>query len=96
VTVKLFLSKSLVQAFRLPLWGHFADETPPQWLVTRIQSGELEMNSLGGLSTSTPCGTQSCVAGDVVVFYADNSIGFEKPETFERDFEPVQELQQAA
>jgi hypothetical protein len=31
-----------------------------------------------------------------VVFYPDNSIGFEKPETFERDFEPVQDLQQAA
>jgi hypothetical protein len=96
VTVQLFLSKSLVQAFRLPLWGRTADETPPQWLVTRIQSGELEMNSLGGLTMGTPFGAQSCVAGDIVVFYPDNSIGFEKPETFERDFEPVQDLQQAA
>jgi hypothetical protein len=96
VTVQLFLSKSLVQAFKIPLWGQTADETPPQWLVSRLQSGELEINRLGGLTFHTPFGVQQCAAGDVVVFYADNSIGFEKPETFERDFEPVQDLQQAA
>ena len=87
--MQLFLRKSLVQAFRLPLWGQPADETPPQWLVSRIQSGELEMNSLGGLTMATPWGVQSCAAGDIVVFFADNSIGFEKPETFERDFDPL-------
>ncbi|MCW2078008.1 UNVERIFIED_ORG: hypothetical protein M2193_000183 [Bradyrhizobium japonicum] len=94
--MQLFLSKNLVQAFRLPLWGQVADETPPHWLVTRIQAGELEMNSLGGLTMSTPFGVQSCSAGDIVVFYADNSIGFEKPEAFERDFAPVEEISLAA
>jgi hypothetical protein len=89
VTVQLFRRKILVQAFRLPLWGQAADETPPQWLVSRLQSGELEINSLGGLTLATPFGLQSCAAGDVVIFHADNSIGFEKPETFDEDFEPV-------
>jgi hypothetical protein len=96
VTVQLFLRKSLVEAFRLPLWGQIADETPPKWLVSRIQSGELEMNRLGGLTMATPWGVQSCAAGDFVVHFADNSIGFEKPETFERDFAPVKELPLAA
>ncbi|WP_316207403.1 hypothetical protein [Bradyrhizobium sp. SZCCHNR3118] len=94
--MKLFERISLVQAFRLPLWGKAADETPPTWLVSRIQSGELEMNSLGGLTMATHWGVQSCGAGDVVLHLADGSIAFEKPETFERDFGPVKELQIAA
>jgi hypothetical protein len=89
VTVKLFQRKSLVQAFRIPLWGQVADEVPPQWLVSRMQTGEIETNSLGGFSIPTPFGVQSCAAGDIVLLFADNSIGFEKPETFERDFVPV-------
>jgi hypothetical protein len=47
------------------------------------------MNRFGGFTMATPFGVQQCAAGDVVVLYADNSIGFEKPEDFERDFEVV-------
>jgi hypothetical protein len=96
VTVQLFHRKGLVLAFKIPLWGQVADETPPNWLVERLQSGEIEINRLGGLTVNTPFGVQQCAAGDVVVLFADNSIGFEKPEKFERDFEPVKELPLAA
>ncbi|MGX9944875.1 hypothetical protein ACTG4Q_20640 [Bradyrhizobium denitrificans] len=94
--MQLFLRKSLVQAFKIPLWGQVADETPPNWLVSRLQAGEIEINRLGGLTLNTPFGVQQCAAGDIVILFADSSIGFEKPETFERDFEPVKELQLAA
>ena len=57
--------------------------------MTRLQTGDLEINSLGGLTMRTPWGVQSCAAGDIVVLFQDNSIGFEKPETFERDFEQI-------
>ena len=87
--MQLFQRKSLVQAFRLPLWGQIADETPPHWLISRFQSGEVEINRLGGLTMHTPWGVQQCAAGDMVVLFADNSIGFEKPEKFEQDFELV-------
>ena len=47
------------------------------------------MNRLGGLTMQTPWGMQQCAAGDVIVLFQDNSIGFEKPEKFETDFEVV-------
>lgn len=84
--MKLFSRTSLAQAFKLPLWGQVADEAPPQWLVTRMQAEELMINRLGGLTMQTPWGVQQCAAGDIVVLFQDNSIGFEKPEVFERDF----------
>jgi hypothetical protein len=90
VTVKLFRRRhTLAEAFRIPLWGQIADDTPPHWLVARMQAGELEINRLGGFTLRTPFGVQECAAGDLVVLFADNSIGFEKPETFEQAFEPV-------
>ena len=87
--MKLFTRRSLAEAFRLPLWGRVAEEVPPHWLVSRLQSGELEVNRLGGLTMQTPFGVQQCAAGDFILLFADNSIGFEKPEKFEMDFEPV-------
>jgi hypothetical protein len=89
VTVQLFTRRSLAEAFQLPLWGQAAAEVPPHWLVSRLQTGDLEINRLGGLTMSTPWGVQQCAAGDFVLLFADNSIGFEKPETFEQTFEPV-------
>lgn len=87
--MKLFTRRSLVEAFHLPLWGQAADEVPPHWLVSRLQTGELEINRLGGLTMQTPFGVMQCAAGDVILLFADNSIGFEKPEKFQVDFEPV-------
>jgi hypothetical protein len=89
VTVQLFTRRSLAEAFQLPLWGQAAAEVPPHWLVSRLQTGDLEINRLGGLTMNTPWGVQQCAAGDFVLLFADNSIGFEKPETFEQTFEPV-------
>lgn len=90
--MQLFRRKNtLVQAFRLPMWGENAAEIPPKWLVQRFQTGELEINCLGGVSMPTPWGLAQCAAGDVIVLYADDSIGFEKPEAFATDFEPVTE-----
>jgi hypothetical protein len=96
--VQLFHRNILVEAFKLPLWGHVADEVPPPWLVRGLQSEELVINRLGGLTMNTPHGVQSCTAGDIIVLFADGSLGFETPETLERDFEPVavEELQHAA
>lgn len=88
--MKFFTRHSLAQAFKLPLWGQMADETPPNWLVSRLQTGELEMNSLGGLTVRTQWGVLSCSAGDYVLFFQDNSIGFETPGKFEQDFKPVE------
>ena len=87
--MQTFQRKSLVQAFHLPLWGHVAPQMAPKWLVDRLASRELEINRLGGLTMNTSFGVQSCLAGDVVLLHADNSIGFEKPEVFERDFEAI-------
>ncbi|TYO65516.1 hypothetical protein FXV83_16425 [Bradyrhizobium hipponense] len=94
--MQLFHRNSLVSAFKIPLWGQVAEETPPNWLVSRLQTGELEINRLGGLTVNTPFGVQQSLPGDVVILFADNSIGFEKPEKFERDFAPVKELPLAA
>ncbi|WP_315729812.1 hypothetical protein [Bradyrhizobium sp. SZCCHNRI2010] len=93
--MKLFHRNILVQAFKLPLWGRQADEIPPQWLVRRLQNGDLKVNALGGLTMSTPWGVQSCAAGDVVLLTEDDGIQFAKPDEFEK-FEPVTELQIAA
>lgn len=88
--MKLFRRRNtLAEAFRIPLWGQIAEDTPPHWLVARLQTGELEINRLGGMTLHTPFGVLQCAAGDVVLLFADNSIGFEKPETFEQSFEPV-------
>jgi hypothetical protein len=86
--VKLFQRNILVRAFRLPLWGHQSDETPPQWLIRRMQTGELAMNSLGGFTMTTPFGLQSCAGGDVVILTEDDVIQFARPDEFEK-FEPV-------
>ena len=87
--MKLFTRRSLAEAFQLPLLGQPAADTPPHWLVSRMQTGELEINLLGGLTMQTPFGVIQCAAGDFVLLFADDTLGFEKPEKFEKDFEPV-------
>jgi len=82
VTVQLFERKSLVQAFKLPLWGTAADETPPQWLIRRLQSGEFAINSLGGITMANQWGHQQCAAGDFVLLTDDDTIQFATPEQF--------------
>jgi len=82
VTVQLFERKSLVQAFKMPLWGTAADETPPQWLIRRLQSGEFAINSLGGITMANQWGHQQCAAGDFVLLTDDDTIQFATPEQF--------------
>lgn len=80
-------TQALVQAFKLPMWGQFADETPPKWLVTRIQNEDLHMNSLGGLTAIGPFGMLSCAAGDYVLLTEQDTIEFCKPEDFDANYE---------
>lgn len=87
--MQLFQRKILVQAFRMPLWGQVADEIPPQWLVRRLQAGELVVNGLGGLTMRNDWGSQACAAGDVVILTEDDTIQFAKPEEFYK-FERVE------
>lgn len=93
--MQLFTRNILVQAFKLPLWGQVADEVPPAWLVRRLQSGELSINRLGGLTMNIQWGVQSCAAGDFVLLTEDDQIQFATPDEFEK-LEPVEQLQQAA
>ena len=86
--MRTFERKTIVQAFRLPFWGNSADETPPNWLVSRIQSGDLVINSLGGFTMVNRWGHQKCSAGDVVVLTKEGAIEFATPEEFE-EFEPL-------
>lgn len=85
----LFERSATVQIFKLPLWGRPADETPPQWLVKRIQSGDLVINSFGGFTHRTPWGVMDCLAGDIIVLWDDDTISFEKPESFDERFTEV-------
>lgn len=79
----------LVQHFKMPLWGQAADETPPKWLINRIQSGELQINPHGGFTMATPWGVQSCIAGDIVLLNDEDGIEFCKPENFGDYFEVI-------
>jgi hypothetical protein len=88
VTVRLFERNYLVQAFKLPLWGQIADETPPKWLVERLQSGEFVMNSLGGVTIVNRWGHQQCAAGDVVLLTEQGAIEFATAEEFEQLEQP--------
>ncbi|MEH2517476.1 hypothetical protein V1279_003049 [Bradyrhizobium sp. AZCC 1610] len=82
--MRLFERKNLVQAFRLPLWGQASDETPPHWLVKRLQSGELVINSLGGVTMTNRWGHQQCAAGDFILLTDRDAIEFATPEEFEQ------------
>jgi hypothetical protein len=97
VTVQLFQRKTLVLAFVVPQLGQPAAETPPSWLIRRIQDGELSINRLGGLDTRTPWGVQSCAPGDIVLLTDQDTIQFANPSEF-ASFEPVSgdELRKAA
>lgn len=80
--MKLFESKRLVQAFRMPLWGKASDEVAPKWLITRLQSGDLVINSLGGVTMTNRWGHQQCAAGDTVLLTDRDTIEFATPEEF--------------
>lgn len=87
--MRLFERKTLVQAFKLPLWGSVAEEAPPQWLVQRLQSGDLVINGLGGVTMTNRWGHQQCSAGDVVLLTEHDTIEFVAAEEFEM-FEDTQ------
>jgi hypothetical protein len=86
--VQLFERNTIFHAFRLPLWGRPADETPPQWFVHRLQSGDFGINSLGGVTIRNRWGTQSCAAGDIVLLTNEDTIEFITPEEFDK-LEPI-------
>jgi hypothetical protein len=86
----MYQSRSkLAHAWKLPKWGLAAEDEVPKWLVMRMQSGELELNSLGGFTVATQWGLATCAAGDFVILTEDDRIEFCRPEHFDRDFEPA-------
>ena len=80
--MRLFERKNLVQAFKLPLWGQPADETPPKWFVSRLQSGDFVINTLGGVTMANRWGHQQCAAGDIILLTDRDTIEFATPEEF--------------
>lgn len=80
--MRLFERKHLVQAFTLPLWGQASTETAPKWFITRLQSGDLVINNLGGVTMNNRWGHQQCAAGDTVLVTDRDTIEFATPEEF--------------
>jgi len=62
--------------WQLPVLGRAADEPVPSWLVERLQSGYLAVNSLGGFTVRDPDDLRSCVAGQSVGLTADDRVVF--------------------
>ena len=95
--MRLFERKHLLQAFTLPLWGHPSDEVAPKWFISRLQSGEIVMNTLGGIKLNNRWGHQQCAAGDTVLLTDRDTIEFATPEEFAELTEvAVDELLRAA
>ena len=94
--MRLLKRNLVVQAFKLPLLGEIADDVPPKWLIDRLQSGDLDVNRLGGLSLMNRWGHQQCAAGDVVLLTDDDGIIFVTADEFAK-FQPLSDtLPQAA
>jgi hypothetical protein len=66
--------------WQLPVLGRIADEAVPEWIVKRMLSSDLVINSLGGFTSQDLSYPHSCVAGDLVVLLADDRIEFRRPE----------------
>lgn len=66
--------------WRLPVLGKPADEAVPSWILERMISGDIVINSLGGFTRRGEEVTKACVAGDVVRLSADGTLEFERPE----------------
>jgi len=82
---------TLIQAWQLPLLGNRADEVPPPWLVDRMTSGSLTINSLGGFNHTSSSGFLNCAAGDYVVLTEDDEIEFCKATEFTHRFKLLEE-----
>ena len=95
--MRLFERKHLVQAFTLPLWGQASTEIAPKWFITRLQSGDFVINTLGGITMNNRWGHQQCAAGDTVLLTDRDTIEFATPEEFAELTEvAVDELLRAA
>jgi ethanolamine utilization protein EutQ (cupin superfamily) len=70
------------KAWKLPKLGNVADEPLPYWLVSRLQSRDIDVTPLGGMSIQTDGGRLSCNAGDYVLLTEDNQISFCSAEEF--------------
>lgn len=82
---------TLIQAWRLPPLGTVAEEALPSWLVERMTSGSLAINSLGGFSHMSTNGHISCSAGDYVLLTEDDEIEFCKATEFNHKFKLLDE-----
>jgi hypothetical protein len=80
---------TLIQSWAIPPAGQPAAEAMPGWLVQRIQSGEVTINGIGGLSAYTQFGSRSSAPGDYVILSEEGDIDFCLASQFEERFEPV-------
>lgn len=79
----------LVEVWQVPLWGRPAAEDLPSWLLSRMQSEEIIVNSLGGFTRPTAFGSDGCAAGDYVLRYEDDTIEFCSADRFMKRCEPL-------
>lgn len=79
-----------VRAWKIPMWGQAADETPPDWMVQAMQEGRLRVNSRGGMSYDTGEGTQHSIPGDWVI-YDGFEITFCDRESFTEFYDEVKD-----
>lgn len=61
----------IVEAFRIPFWGHVADETPPSWFISGMQSEDIFLNDFGGFTKLLAEGQIVSVPGDYVIYDGD-------------------------
>lgn len=78
-----------VEAWRVPYWGHAADEPAPLWLTCALQDDAIFINHLGGLTRRTLFGDENCWCGDYAVLGGDQTIQFVSADDFAREHERV-------
>jgi hypothetical protein len=94
--MKLYERKAtLVRAWKVPLWGHVADEPAPHWLTSRMNLGEVRVNARGGLTAQYVYGTRGCNAGDYIVLTEEDEIDFCPADRFEDRYFEVKQAQAA-
>jgi hypothetical protein len=86
---------SFVEAWKLPQWGEVAEEVMPPWLVSRMQTGEVFINTCGGMSVQTPFGVLACNPGDHVILTERHTIEFCQASDFSKSYTLI-DVRQAA
>lgn len=86
---------TLVQAWKVPMWGRPADEPAPSWLIERMQAGDVYINRSGGLSANYVWGARGCAPGDYILLSEIGEIEFCATSHFDDFFHKVEQRQAA-